>query len=78
MNFFLTFEEKCTRVKAFCHTDSSWNKILPTDSMEMRYIKYSLEAENYIWGKKVSEYFFNIASELRFDDVMHNNGVPRK
>lgn len=67
MKFFLTFEEKCAKVKAFTNSSSSWHQPKEDDSLENRYLAYSLEAENFIGYKEVAKYFFDIAVEIRYN-----------
>ena len=72
MKSFLTFEEKCAKVRAFTQSLSCVNQIEPSDDAEMRYMKYAIEAQNYIGYDKVADYFFNISARLKADKIIHS------
>lgn len=72
MKFFLTFEEKCAKVKEFTNSPSSIRQPNEKTSMANRYLAYSIEANCYFGYKKVAEYFFAICASLKADDLLES------
>ena len=60
MKFFLTFEEKCAKVKAFTNSSSSWHQPKEDDSLENRYLAYSLEQKILLATKKLQNTFLTL------------------